>query len=164
VTAPEGAALDEFGLSVAINGSTVVVGSQFDATTIFQQGSVYVFTSDGFTFSGFFSPADNPLMVNEVNAGRSRRAVAGPPERPVYSTLRRLGQDPSTALGAADGGHGVAGRVEKHAVEHRLEQVFVDKGCARRGLTVPTKLPPGSTRWCTMENVNSRRPVRSHAP
>jgi hypothetical protein len=44
LTAPDGAAYDAFGYSVAVSGSTAVVGVYFDTTPAwFAAGSAYVF-------------------------------------------------------------------------------------------------------------------------
>jgi hypothetical protein len=52
LTAGDGAAFDEFGDSVAVSGDTAVVGALFDAIGAnIQQGSAYVFTRSGTTWS-----------------------------------------------------------------------------------------------------------------
>ena len=69
--ASDAAAEDNFGISVAISGETVVVGAYADTGAAgFAQGSAYVFVS-AHNFSGFFPPVDNPPTVNVVKAGRA---------------------------------------------------------------------------------------------
>ena len=46
LTADDGAASDEFGISVSIDGDTVVVGAHADDDKGSQSGSAYVFTRD----------------------------------------------------------------------------------------------------------------------
>ncbi len=51
LTASDAAANDHFGVSVAIDGDTLVVGAHFDGDTIFNSGSAYVFVRVGDTWS-----------------------------------------------------------------------------------------------------------------
>jgi len=52
LTAPDAAALDEFGYSIAIDGDTVVVGSRMaDHSTLINPGAAYVFTRAGSVWS-----------------------------------------------------------------------------------------------------------------
>jgi len=51
LTAGDGAALDQFGTSVAISGDTVVVGAEFDGVGFSNQGSAYVFVRSGTTWT-----------------------------------------------------------------------------------------------------------------
>lgn len=52
LVAPDGAASDTFGWSIAISGETVVVGSQFgDGGGVFNQGAVHVFVRTGTVWS-----------------------------------------------------------------------------------------------------------------
>ncbi|MFN0277176.1 MAG: choice-of-anchor V domain-containing protein [Pyrinomonadaceae bacterium] len=51
LTASDGAIGDDFGISVAISGETVVVGSSFDDNVGFSSGSAYVFTRSGTVWS-----------------------------------------------------------------------------------------------------------------
>ena len=52
LTATDGAASDGFGFSVAISGDTVVVGSWYDDVGTFDEGSAYVFTRSGTSWTG----------------------------------------------------------------------------------------------------------------
>jgi hypothetical protein len=51
LTASDGEPVDEFGISVAIEGDTAVVGSHFDGDAGFFSGSAYVFTRSGTTWT-----------------------------------------------------------------------------------------------------------------
>ncbi|MBP9664959.1 MAG: VCBS repeat-containing protein, partial [Pyrinomonadaceae bacterium] len=51
LTAADGIAGDEFGISVGISGDTIVVGSDRDDETATNQGSAYVFTRSGSTWT-----------------------------------------------------------------------------------------------------------------
>jgi hypothetical protein len=51
LTAADGAADDEFGFWVAVSGDTVVVGAYFDDVAYKDQGSAYVFTRSGGTWT-----------------------------------------------------------------------------------------------------------------
>ncbi len=51
LTAADGARDDHFGYSVAISGDTIVVGSNLDDASFFDQGSAYVFVRSGTTWT-----------------------------------------------------------------------------------------------------------------
>jgi hypothetical protein len=51
VIASDGAAVDDFGWSVALDGDTALVGVIYDSVTYSGQGSVYVFTHSGTTWN-----------------------------------------------------------------------------------------------------------------
>lgn len=65
LTAADGAALDQFGAAVAISGDTAVVGAPYDTVGgNFHQGSVYVFTRLGDTWT-----QQAQLVANDGTAG-----------------------------------------------------------------------------------------------
>ncbi len=51
LTASDGVALDQFGISVALSGGTALVGAQLAGGSIVDQGAAYVFTSAGSAWS-----------------------------------------------------------------------------------------------------------------
>ena len=51
LTASDGIALDQFGISVALSGGTALVGAQLAGGSIVDQGAAYVFTSAGSAWS-----------------------------------------------------------------------------------------------------------------
>ena len=65
LTAADGAALDQFGAAVAISGDTAIVGAPYDTVGAnFHQGSVYVFTRSGNTWT-----QQAQLFANDGAAG-----------------------------------------------------------------------------------------------
>src|SRR5260221_13960728 len=51
LTAADGAANDNFGVSVALNGETAVVGARLDDVNFVDEGSAYVFVRNGATWA-----------------------------------------------------------------------------------------------------------------
>jgi hypothetical protein len=49
--APDGAMLDQFGISVSLSGDTALLGAFFDSAPAFAQGSAYVFVRSGSTWT-----------------------------------------------------------------------------------------------------------------
>ena len=86
LTASDGAASDLFGISVAISGNTIAVGSQFDDVgTAADQGSAYIYFMGGNT---------SPVIVAGSSATRPRGSIAS------TATIARVsdGEDPNGFL------------------------------------------------------------------
>ena len=66
LVAPDGAAADTFGLSVATSGDTIVIGSQADDDNGMSSGSAYVFvkTGDEWVFQQKLKPLDGKAFSN----------------------------------------------------------------------------------------------------
>ena len=56
LTASDGAAYDEFGYSVAVDGDTAIIGAYYDDDNGGSSGSAYVFTKLSVTSEGIFFP------------------------------------------------------------------------------------------------------------
>jgi hypothetical protein len=65
LTAADSAAEDQFGVSVSLNGNTIVVGAPLvNRLTIFDAGAVYVFTRDQFAFLNPWSQRQKLIAAN----------------------------------------------------------------------------------------------------
>ena len=51
LTAPDGAAFDQFGISVSISGDTAIIGARADDVGAIDQGSAYIFVRSGTAWS-----------------------------------------------------------------------------------------------------------------
>lgn len=67
--ASDGAAGDDFGRSVAMSGSTVLVGAQGDDDVGFSSGSVYVYALQGLVGAQYCFCTSRPCGNNDSNAG-----------------------------------------------------------------------------------------------
>lgn len=92
--APEGEAGDQFGESVALDGSTILVGArQEDAPDVIDEGAAHVFcwTGSAWAWRGNLSP---PIGSGSVRLGtavalRGDIAIAGAPEQEIDQTRAR---------------------------------------------------------------------------
>ena len=69
LTASDGADLDYFGFSVAVSGSTAVVGVPEHAVNLSRQGGAYVFSTAGYTLSA------TPSSLNVMQAGQGATTI-----------------------------------------------------------------------------------------
>ncbi|HZL95706.1 MAG TPA: FG-GAP repeat protein, partial [Vicinamibacterales bacterium] len=94
LVASDGAAEDEFGLSVAVSGDTVIVGAHFDDVGIYgNQGSAYVFTRSGALWTQQAKLSENPRGLAGIEFGFSvaisgDTAIVGAPRNTLGGHLQ----------------------------------------------------------------------------
>ena len=117
LTAADGAASDEFGYSVAVDGDTVVVGAYGDDDAGSESGSVYVYRASVWAAVGDSAPGGANAtsytvtgLVTGAEYGFSVRAVndRGPSDPSAVATAIPLVPDQPTGLTAAAGDTQVA--------------------------------------------------------
>jgi hypothetical protein len=103
LVAPDGSSGDRFGTSVAVRGSTLMVGAPRADGAAPEQGVVYVYEHDGSTWSmtqAFSDPlgargdrfgATLSLLGDDVAVGAPRSGMAGLPNAGAVAMARRVG-------------------------------------------------------------------------
>ena len=85
LTASEGAALDGFGVSVAVGGDVALVGAPFDAAAP-SSGSAYIFRFDGTSWV-----QEQKLLASDAAAGEALLETRTGSQKRCAHQLRRMG-------------------------------------------------------------------------
>ena len=136
LTADDGIAFDNFGLSVALNGSTILVGSpQAIIGGAFAQGAVYVYTNSGGTWSQLQKLA---RTARQHFGNRSRSAATRRADR-------------------SDGAAATLRRWSRSADSERARERTVLRRRTGLALARPTSSPIFSGTWSEMQKSDRER-------